>query len=170
MTDKKIKIEQCTFAYQCPKSWDQLFRTNVDSVRFCDQCEKNVYLSNSSTEALEHASKGECVAIPIELTREAKQALDSRNMVVGMMGPPPDGPLSPGKENIEDLYVRSVDRPAEFYGIDGCPTGWFYVGIDIKGEVPVWRSRKIFGYWSICQACKTDTGRYSNWPSLFRNH
>ena len=134
MTDKKIKIEQCTFAYQCPKSWDQLFRTNVDSVRFCDQCEKNVYLSNSSTEALEHASKGECVAIPIELTREAKQALDSRNMVVGMMGPPPDGPLSPGKENIEDLYVRSVDRPAEFYGIDGCPTGWFYVGIDIKGE------------------------------------
>lgn len=38
------------------------------------------------------------------------------------------------KENIEDLYVRSVNRIAEFYGIDGCPSGWFYVGIDEKGE------------------------------------
>jgi len=134
MTDNKIKIEQCTFAYQCPKSWDQLFRTNVDSVRFCDQCEKNVYLSNSSTGALEHASKGECVAIPIELTTESKQELDSRDMVVGMIEPTPYGLLRPRKEKVDDLYVRSVDRPAEFYGIDGCPAGWFYVGIDTKGE------------------------------------
>jgi predicted RNase H-like nuclease len=55
-------------------------------------------------------------------------------MVVGMMEPPPYGPLRIKKENIEDLYVRSVDHVAEFYGIDGCPTGWFYVGIDTKGE------------------------------------
>ena len=38
------------------------------------------------------------------------------------------------KENIEDMYIQSIDRVAEFYGIDGCPSGWFYVGIDIKGE------------------------------------
>ena len=137
MTDNKIKIERCTFAYQCPKSWDQLFKTNVDSVRFCDQCDRNVYLSNSSTEALEHASKGECVAIPIELTNASKRNLDRREMVVGDLGPPPyrlSRPIPRKKENIEDLYVRSVDRVAEFYGIDGCPTGWFYVGIDISGE------------------------------------
>lgn len=129
MTDHKIKIEHCTFAYQCPKSWDQLFKTNVDSVRFCDQCERNVYLSNSSTEALEHASKGECVAIPIELTDESKWKLERRKMVLGELRMPP-----PLKENIEDLYVQSVDRVAEFYGIDGCPAGWFYVDIDINGE------------------------------------
>ena len=134
MTDNKIKIEPCAFAYRCPKTWDQLFQTSVDSVRFCDQCERNVFLSNSSTEALDHASKGECVAIPIELTRESKLELDSRSMVVGMMEPPPYGPLRIKKENIEDLYVQSVDRVAEFYGIDGCPSGWFYVGIDINGE------------------------------------
>ena len=93
-----------------------------------------MYRSNSSAEALEHASRGECVAIPIELTRESKQELDFRDMVVGMIGPPPYGPLRPRKENIEDLYVRSVDHPSEFYGIDGCPTGWFYVGIDNYGE------------------------------------
>jgi predicted RNase H-like nuclease len=50
-------------------------------------------------------------------------------MVVGELRP-----LPLKKENIEDLYVQSVDRVAEFYGIDGCPTGWFYIGIDIDGE------------------------------------
>lgn len=38
------------------------------------------------------------------------------------------------KEKIEDLYTRSVDRTAEFYGIDGCHAGWFYAGINSNGE------------------------------------
>ena len=38
------------------------------------------------------------------------------------------------KKDIKDLYIRSVNRPAEFYGIDGCPAGWFFVGIDTDGE------------------------------------
>ncbi len=38
------------------------------------------------------------------------------------------------KKDIEDLYTRSVKRPAQFYGIDGCPAGWFYVGTDTKGD------------------------------------
>jgi len=96
-----------------------------------------VYLSNSSNEALEHASKGECVAIPIELTNASKRNLNWGSLVVGELRPPPYGllrPLPRRKENIEDLYVRSVDQSAEFYGIDGCPSGWFYVGIDAKGD------------------------------------
>ena len=38
------------------------------------------------------------------------------------------------KKDIKDSYAQSVKCPAHFYGIDGCPSGWFYVGIDIKGE------------------------------------
>lgn len=112
-------------------------RTNVDSVRFCDQCDRNVYLSNSSAEAFEHASKGECVAIPIELTNASKRNLSRGRMVVGEVRPAPYKlmrPIPRRKENIEDLYIRSVIVPAEFYGIDGCPAGWFYVGIDDKGD------------------------------------
>ena len=63
------------------------------------------------------------------MTRESKLDLDQRRMVMGELLPPPYR-----KENIEDLYIRSVDHPAEFYGIDGCPSGWFYVGIDTNGE------------------------------------
>jgi len=38
------------------------------------------------------------------------------------------------KEEIENLYTRTVDRTAEFYGIDGCHAGWFYAGISRNGE------------------------------------
>jgi predicted RNase H-like nuclease len=48
--------------------------------------------------------------------------------------PPPPQPPRKSKENIEDLYIRAVEHTAEFYGIDGCPSGWFYVGIDSKGD------------------------------------
>ena len=75
------------------------------------------------------------MAIPIELTKASKRYLDSQNMVVGLMGPPPYRPIPRKKENIEDLYLRSPDHVAEHYGIDGCPAGWFYVGIDGKGAI-----------------------------------
>ena len=38
------------------------------------------------------------------------------------------------KNDIEDSYAQSVKCPAHFYGIDGCPSGWFYVGTDIDGK------------------------------------
>lgn len=122
---KSPKIRNCKFEFQCTKSWDELFETNVDSVRFCDHCEKNVYLTQSVLEAQQHAEKHECVAIPIELTEESRFALDSPPMVVGMMRPPPYT-----TKNMEGPYFRSVERVADYYGIDGCPAGWFFVGID----------------------------------------
>ena len=38
------------------------------------------------------------------------------------------------KKDIKDSYAQSVKCPAHFYGIDGCPSGWFYVGTDIDGK------------------------------------
>ena len=80
---QNVKIKNCDFEYQCPKSWEDLFETNVDSVRYCDQCKKNVYLSQSVIEVHQHAEKHECVAIPIDLTDKSRDALDARAMVGG---------------------------------------------------------------------------------------
>lgn len=129
MSEQQTPINRCNFAYRCPKTWEALYETNIESIRFCDQCEKNVFLSRSADEALARGAKGECIAIPIELTDQAKEEMDLRSMIVGLIGPPP-----PKKENIEDLYVRELDRVVEFYGIDGCPAGWLFVGVDLKGE------------------------------------
>ena len=47
----EISIEQCEFSYRCPKVWGALLETNIDSVRYCDQCDRNVYLSESTANA-----------------------------------------------------------------------------------------------------------------------
>jgi predicted RNase H-like nuclease len=126
MLDRQItKIQHCSFTYQCPKTWDALLETNVDSIRYCDQCERNVFLSQSVDQAHNHAARGECVAIPVQLTEQAKRQLEHAGTVVGMMSMPPYR-----KEDIAGLYLRELTSVADFYGIDGCPAGWFFVGID----------------------------------------
>lgn len=128
MTTNKTKIEYCTFEYQCPKTWGKLLETNVVSVRFCDSCERNVYLSSTADEARENAEQGRCVAIPIELTSASREKLETHH-VVGMMGPPPKRLKNFQDRNHGGNAVKSL-----FFGIDGCKAGWFIVGIDEIGE------------------------------------
>ena len=42
---KKIIIENCEFKYKCPNEYKNLDKSKDDpgNVRFCNQCEKNVY-------------------------------------------------------------------------------------------------------------------------------
>ncbi len=128
MTNNKTKIEQCSFEYQCPKTWGMLLETNIASVRFCDSCERNVYLSSSTDEAQSNAELGRCVAIPIELTWESRERFEQLH-VVGMMGPPPKRAKNFHDRNFGGNAVKPV-----FFGLDGCKAGWFCIGIDDQGE------------------------------------
>jgi len=128
ITNSKTKIEHCKFEYQCPKTWGALLKTNVASIRFCDSCERNVYLSSSTDEVRKNSGLERCVAIPIELTSASREKLEVHH-VVGMMGPPP--------KTAKNFHSRNFGGDAvkpRFYGIDGCKAGWFYIGIDELGE------------------------------------
>jgi hypothetical protein len=65
MSKENTKIEQCKFVFKCPKTWGNLERTNVESVRFCVSCGRNVYLSVTSMQLKENEFYGRCVAIPV---------------------------------------------------------------------------------------------------------
>ena len=62
---KKATIENCEFEFECPKKWAELEQTNIKSVRYCNQCDRNVFLSVTTDEFSRNALKGRCVAIPI---------------------------------------------------------------------------------------------------------
>ena len=123
------KIEHCEFSYRCPKTWGSLYETNIDSIRYCNQCERNVYLSKTTAEANTHAAEGHCVAIPIELTPYSQMELDSRRHVPGNLRRPP-------LTVTDRLAIQKEYNCIEFkwVGIDGCPAGWFYVGIGVDQE------------------------------------
>jgi hypothetical protein len=50
------------FKFRCPKKWDDLQRTADPTVRFCQECRENVYLTRNDTETLQRARAGQCVA------------------------------------------------------------------------------------------------------------
>lgn len=60
---KYIKIRNCVFGFRCAQKWDEMKETSRDGVRFCKECEKDVYLISSEDKLLEAITLNRCVAI-----------------------------------------------------------------------------------------------------------
>ena len=63
--DKNIYIDNCeySFEYKCPLKWKNLKRTNKSKIRFCDQCNKNVYLCKTDKNINKNIKLNNCIAI-----------------------------------------------------------------------------------------------------------
>ncbi len=93
-------IENCTFTFQCPRTWDQLERTGETNVRFCGQCERRVHLCTTDEELTRHARDRHCVAVrtPIapsvdaSVGRQGNCMIDDRKGML-MLGEPALSPL-----------------------------------------------------------------------------
>jgi hypothetical protein len=68
------------FKFQCPQRWDQLKGGDDQTVRYCETCQRNVYLCTTHQAVGEQASQGHCVVIMIPEVR------GSEEMDIGFMG------------------------------------------------------------------------------------
>ena len=91
----KLPIEECglRFRFRCPKQWEALQPTDRASVRFCTECEQNVYYCDSIQRARAHARQGHCVAVDLAIPRKRGD--------LGLPRPSPDRRL--GRVRVEDL-------------------------------------------------------------------
>jgi hypothetical protein len=53
------------FKFQCPQRWNQLKEGDDQTFRYCETCQRNVYLCTTHQAVGEHASQGHCVVIMI---------------------------------------------------------------------------------------------------------
>jgi hypothetical protein len=53
----------CKFEFECSKKWAELQATDNKNIKFCSDCNHEVYLANSQYEFNQYASDGKCVAI-----------------------------------------------------------------------------------------------------------
>jgi len=76
---KKIYIENCEYSveYECPLEWKNLKKTKDSKVRFCGECNKEVYRCRTEEDLDKHIDLNHCIAIN-----------NSELGVVGMMKPP----------------------------------------------------------------------------------
>ena len=62
-TKTKINIRNCVFGFECKKKWDELRQTQVQGIRFCVSCGKNVYEIHDKDALLEAIQLNRCIAI-----------------------------------------------------------------------------------------------------------
>jgi hypothetical protein len=55
-------LRNCTFAYKCTQQWENLEETHEESVRFCNDCQKEVHYCEDDQELLVSIKLNRCVA------------------------------------------------------------------------------------------------------------
>ena len=79
-----IKIRNCVFGFRCAQKWDEMKETSRDGVRFCKECEKDVYLISCEDKLLEAITLNRCVAIEVPKDLEAPPKQKSEK-ILGMI-------------------------------------------------------------------------------------
>jgi uncharacterized protein (TIGR02996 family) len=62
-------VEGCRFRFKCPKKWPQLQETDNRSVRFCEECRREVFYCKSAEDARYYIGLGFCVAVDAQVER-----------------------------------------------------------------------------------------------------
>jgi hypothetical protein len=78
-----IDIRNCSFGFKCTQKWEDLLKRKEKNIKYCHECEKEVYLIETNIE-LAHAIKfNHCVAIKVR--HDEIPQTKRLNITVGML-------------------------------------------------------------------------------------
>ncbi len=63
MALQSVSIENCHFAFKCPRTWDHLEVTAAADQRHCSSCQQTVFLCLDEAALTGHVEAGHCVAV-----------------------------------------------------------------------------------------------------------
>ena len=104
-----IRNIECTFEFKCDKQWDDLETQLASNIKFCQQCQKDVYLCKTKQE-LDHArSLGRCISI---------ERVEVRMFTTGVPAPLSNSSVERLLKEADALYASRKKRanPNEFDG------------------------------------------------------
>lgn len=65
-------IRNCSWGYKCQMTWESLTETSSESIRFCNECEREVHRCDSTVELIESVALNRCVNFELSLLEEIK--------------------------------------------------------------------------------------------------
>ena len=80
-----VDIRNCSFGFKCNQKWDGLLKRKEKNIKYCHECEKEVYLIETNEELMHAIKFNHCVAIKVrhdEIPQSTKPHID-----VGMIIP-----------------------------------------------------------------------------------
>ena len=60
-----IDIRNCSFGFKCNQKWDSLLKRKEKNIKYCHECEKEVYLIETNDELMHAIKFNHCVAIKV---------------------------------------------------------------------------------------------------------
>ena len=78
-----IDIRNCSFGFKCNQKWEDLLKRKEKNIKYCHECEKEVFLIETNTELMHAIKFNHCVAIKVrhdEIPQTKKPHID-----VGML-------------------------------------------------------------------------------------
>ena len=91
-----VDIRNCTLGFKCIQKWESLIKRKEKNIKYCLECEREVYLIETNTELMHAIKFNHCVAIKVrydEIPQPKKPHID-----VGML-------ISPNYD--EPAYLRN---------------------------------------------------------------
>lgn len=79
-----LSIRNCPFAFRCDRKWSALKATRDPDVRFCGDCQREVFRCHTDEELVQAVALNRCVAIQVD------RFLPHQELAVGMMACGPD--------------------------------------------------------------------------------
>ena len=81
-----IDIRNCSFGFQCNQKWEDLLKRKEKNIKYCHECEKEVYLIEANAELMDAIKFNHCVAIKVRYDEIPQPKRP--NITVGMINPP----------------------------------------------------------------------------------
>ena len=60
-----IDIRNCSFGFKCKQKWEDLLKRKEKTIKYCHECEKEVYLIETNEDLMHAVKFNHCVAIKV---------------------------------------------------------------------------------------------------------
>ena len=80
-----IDIRNCSFGFKCNQKWEDLLKRKEKNIKYCHECEKEVYLIEANSELMDAIKFNHCVAIKVRYDELPQPKRPS--ITVGMLSP-----------------------------------------------------------------------------------
>ena len=60
-----VDIRNCSFGFKCTQKWEGLLKRKEKNIKYCNDCEKEVYLIGTNEELMNAIKFNHCVAIKV---------------------------------------------------------------------------------------------------------
>ncbi len=98
---QQIICEGYEFSFQCPNNFWDLDATEVDNARYCNECQRKVFLCDSPEDVSRHESEGHCIAVS-RITEGTP-----RRVMMGIVEPVPD--VTDSDISLHNEFTAEID-------------------------------------------------------------